>query len=81
MLFLYYYEIPASLKVVRTEISFELYSRFGNATSFCTVLKQFQLLSLTTYLIYVHDGYDVNNDPLGLLKTPRAIRKQDTSLQ
>jgi len=71
----------ASLNVVETGISFELYSRFCNVTSFSTILKQFLLLSLKTYLIHVHDGYDVNNDPVGLLKTPRTIRKQDTSLQ
>jgi len=71
----------ASLSVIRTGISFELYSRFCNASAFSTILKQLLLLSLKTYLIHVQDGYDVNNDPVGLLKTPRTIRKQDTSLQ
>jgi hypothetical protein len=68
-----------TLNVVTTGISFELYLRFSSTASFSTLLNPFLLLSLKTYLIHVHDGYDVNNDLECLLKRPRTIRKQDTS--
>jgi hypothetical protein len=68
-----------TLNVVTSGISFELYSRFCSTGSFSTILKPFLLLSLKSYLINVHDGYDVNNDLACLLKRPRTIRKQDTS--